>query len=230
MTRLLIHTEGETEDAFVEDVLAPHLYGLGYVSVAARLMGSAQSRERRGGVKPWDSVRDEIVDNFVGDSELVVSTMVDYYGMPNDWPGRADAAASVLATAERAALIENAMLEDVRVRMDRNFNINRFVPYVMMHEFEAMLFSDCDRFAYAVGSPHLSRDFQAVRDAFANPEDIDDSPISAPSKRIELLLPGYSKPLIGTNAALNIGLDAIRGECPHFRGWLGRLETLPIRS
>ena len=226
MNRLLVHVEGQTERDFVHDVLAPHLYGLGYASVAARLMGSAHLNEQRGGVRRWEGVRDGIVNNFAGDSELIVSTMVDYYGMPNDWPGRADAAASVLATAERAALIENAMLEDVRVRMDRNFNINRFVPYVMMHEFEAMLFSDCDRFAYAVGSPHLSRDFQAVRDAFASPEDIDDSPISAPSKRIELLLPGYSKPLIGTNAALNIGIDAIRGECPHFRDWLGQLESL----
>ena len=226
MTRLLVHVEGDTEEAFVRDVLSGHLYNLGYTAVSARMMGEALPRVLRGGIVSWRIARREIVSRLLEDSELIVSTMVDYYGMPNDWPGRADATASGLATAELAALIEDAMLEDVRSRMDRNFNVNRFVPYVMMHEFEAMLFSDCDRFAYAVGSPHLSRDFQRIRDAFANPEDIDDSPTSAPSKRIELLLPAYQKPTMGVQAAQNIGLDAIRGECPHFRGWLGRLESI----
>ena len=29
------------------------------------------------------------------------------------------------------------------MQMGSGFNPDRFVPYVMMHEFEAMLFSDC---------------------------------------------------------------------------------------
>ena len=161
MTRLLVLVEGDTEEAFVTDVLSVHLYNLGYTAVSAYMMGEKIPRARRGGIVSWRIARREIVSLVLGDSELVVSTMVDYYGMPYDWPGRAGAAASGLGTAERAALIEDAMLEDVRSRMDRNFNVNRFVPYVMMHEFEAMLFSDCDRLAYAVGSPHLSRDFQS---------------------------------------------------------------------
>ena len=166
------------------------------------------------------------MNRLLGDSELIVSTMVDYYGMPNDWPRRVDAVTPGLSTSERAALIEDALLEDVRRQMDRNFNQNRFVPYVMMHEFEAMLFSDCERFAHIVGQPDLSERFQDIRDEFATPEEIDDSPTSAPSKRIEALLPGYIKPLMGAAAASDIGIEAIRRECPHFRGWLGRLEGM----
>ena len=227
MTRLLVNVEGETEEAFVNDVLSGYLYNFGYTSVRARMMGDAQERARRGGIVSWEIALQEILDLFTGDSELIVSTMVDYYGMPSDWPRRVDAAAPGLSAAERAALIEGAMLEDVRISMDRNFNPNRFVPYVMMHEFEAMLFSDCKAFGTAIGHSDLSAGFQAVRDRFDSPEEIDDSPITAPSKRIEALLPAYQKLTMGVQATQDIGLDAIRSECPHFRDWLYRLEGLP---
>ena len=96
-----------------------------------------------------------------------------------------------------------------------------------MHEFEALLFSDCQRFAEGIGGrPQLARDLQNIRDQFDTPEHINDSPFTAPSKRIRALMPGYQKPLDGTNAALHIGLDTIRGQCPHFADWLSRLEHL----
>ena len=74
--------------------------------------------------------------------------------------------------------------------MGPGFDRSRFVPYVMMHEFEALLFSDCDAFARGIFRPELGTDFQRIRDAFDSPEEIDDSPITAPSKRIELLVAG----------------------------------------
>ena len=97
----------------------------------------------------------------------------------------------------------------------------------MMHEFEAMLFSDCERFSVGIGRPELSPSFQQIRDGFASPEDIDDSPSTAPSKRIQKLIPGYQKPLLGNLASLEIGIDVIRAECAHFREWLETLERLP---
>ena len=114
--------------------------------------------------------------------------------------------------------------------MGASFNSNRFVPYVMMHEFEAMLFSDCDGFASGIGRSDLAPKFQEIRDAFGTPEEIDDSPDTAPSKRVQKLVPGYQKPLMGTLAAIEIGLEAIRAACPHFRGWLERLERLPTKA
>ena len=98
----------------------------------------------------------------------------------------------------------------------------------MMHEFEAMLFSNCETLAQAIGYPDLAVRFQQIRDGFNNPEEIDDSPVNAPSRRIEALVQGYSKPRDGTIAALDIGLAAIRTECPHFQQWLARLESLAI--
>lgn len=79
----------------------------------------------------------------------------------------------------------------------------------------------------AVGRPELTSQFQVISDAFTTPEEIKDSPLTAPSKRIEALVPGYQKPLFGTLAAQHIGIDTIRAECRHFRNWLERLESWP---
>lgn len=94
-----------------------------------------------------------------------------------------------------------------------------------MHEFEGLLFSDCVAFASAIGRPDLAASFQGIRDEFETPEEINDSPVTAPSKRVEALVAGYQKPLFGTVAALDIGFDAIRAECPHFDRWVTTLEA-----
>ena len=108
--------------------------------------------------------------------------------------------------------------------MGCRFDRCRFIPFVMMHEFEALLFSDCERFAIGIDRPELADSFQEIRDAFPSPEAIDDSPVTAPSKQIEALVPGYEKPLLGALAALEIGLETMRAECPHFDCWISRLE------
>jgi hypothetical protein len=227
MTRLLVHVEGQTEESFVNELLVPYLYSKGYTMIGARIVGNARQRDRRGGIKPWQAVREGILNHLKQDAGCLVSTMVDFYGLPQSgagaWPGRK--AATITAYSVKADSVENALLADVSKHMGKGFNPNRFVPYVMMHEFEAMLFSDCLAFSRGIGNPALATQFQTIRDAFASPEEIDDSPLTAPSKRVENLVPGYTKPLLGTLAALEIGLEAIRKECPHFRSWLGRLEA-----
>ena len=230
MTRLLVHVEGETEETFVNKVRAPHLYRVGYVQVGARLMGNARQRSGRGGGRAWPAVRQGIVNHLNTDPGCIVSMMVDYYGLPQTgtraWPKRADSAQRPFPC--EPVNVENALHDDVIRQMGPGFNANRFVPFVMMHEFEALLFSDCRRFAEGIGgSPQLSVAIQGIRDQFNNPEHINDSPVTAPSKRILALVPNYQKPLDGTNAALRIGLDAIRSQCPHFADWLARLERLP---
>jgi Domain of unknown function (DUF4276) len=232
MTRLLVHVEGQTEETFVNQVLAPHLYRRGYARVSARLMGNARLREYRGGVRAWSTVRTGIVNHLKDDQQCIVTTMADYYGMPQSgveaWPGRSTAAA--LPLLQRPDYVERAISDDISGAMGAQFSRVRFVPFVVMHEFEGLLFSDCDRFARGIGRVEMAPGFQAIRDQFTNPEEINDSPITAPSKRVERLVPGYSKPLFGALAVMEIGLDSIRSECPHFRGWISRLEAIPLRT
>ena len=118
--------------------------------------------------------------------------------------------------------MQDALLRDLPSNMDRR----RFVPFVVIHEFEALLFSDCRIFAESIGEPTLAASFHAIRNAFTTPEHIDDSPNTAPSRRVVALLPEYQKPLLGKHAASAIGLQKIRAECPHFAAWLNRLEAI----
>ena len=66
---------------------------------------------------------------------------------------------------------------------------------------------------------------QKMLDRFGNPEKIDDSPETAPSKRILALLPTYDKEDMGVSAIQEVGLDIIRSRCANFAEWLGRLEA-----
>jgi len=154
--------------------------------------------------------------------------MVDYYGLPQDgeksWPRRKEA--SSLPFPQNARLVQEAMGSSVRGNMGGGFDPRRFVPYVMMHEFEALLFSDCPSFAEAIGKPDLAKSFEKIRKAFPTPEEINNSPEQAPSKRISALFKEYQKPLFGTKAVQEIGLGKICDECPHFAAWLDQLIAL----
>jgi hypothetical protein len=224
MDRLLIHVEGETEETFVNEVLAPHLYNHGYLKVSARLLGNARQRARRGGIRGWNTVRNDIINHLKEDDGCLATTMVDYYALPQTgekaWPGRE--IASNLPYPQKASTVENALQFDIQ---QDGFSNNRFIPFVIMHEFEGLLFSDCTKFAEGICRPELTAQFQEIRNAFKTAEEINDSPIKAPSKRVKSLVLGYEKPFLGTLAVLNIGLATIRSDCPHFSAWLFQLEV-----
>jgi hypothetical protein len=229
MARLLIHVEGPTEESFVNEVLRNHLMSEGYHSVDARIVGNARLRQRRGGIRPWPSVRRDIINHLREDQDCIATTMVDYYGLPQttpaEWPGRARAN-SLRAIEEKALCVQDAVLADLVAEMGNRFDSDRFVPFVVMHEFEGLLFSDCSAFSRSIGRTDLEISLREIRNSFTTPEEINDSPVTAPSKRIVALVPGYEKPLLGVLAVLEIGLSRIRAECPHFNSWLRRLEIL----
>ena len=222
---MLVHVEGQTEEDFVNQVLSLHLYRAGYSSVGARLLGNARQRSQRGGIRQWGSVRNDILDHLAGDRDCLATTMVDYYGLPSSWPGCEEAKRQATLT-DKATSIQKALRNDISEQFEGAFDPRRFVPYVVMHEFEGLLFSDPGKFALGIGRPELSDEFQSIRNEFTTPEEINDSPLTAPSKRVLSLYPRYQKPLMGAQAVREIGLDVIRGECPLFDGWIGELETL----
>lgn len=229
MSRLLVQVEGQTEETFVNKVLAPHLWTKGYHLVSARLMGNARQRLNRGGVKPWTSAKPDIVRHLQEDVGRVVTTMVDYYALPNSgagaWPGRLEAGSK--PHAEKAKIVQAAMLDDIAQTLGSGFDKKRFVPFVVMHEYEGILFSAPKAFAESIGAPSIAPQLEAIRNEFNSPEEINDSPLTAPSKRVLGVFPSYQKVLHGNVAAEAIGLTEIRNNCPHFANWVDQLEDLP---
>ena len=224
--RLLVHAEGQTEEAFVNHVLAPHLCAAGYASVNARLIGNARGRGGRGGGRSWRSVQQGILRHLKGDQDAISTTMVDYYGMPQGkstrWPGRTEANSQPFA--KKAATVQEAFADAIRDQMGSGFNQDRFIPYVSMHEFEALLFSDCDAFAHSMGVPEAALQLKTVLAKFGDPEQINDSKETKPSAHIKSSVERYDKVVFGPLIIEEIGLDVIRSRCHHFGCWLTRLE------
>src|SRR5260370_36354874 len=106
--------------------------------------------------------------------------MVEFYALPQQgdgaWPGRA--AASGIGAGLKASCVEEALAEDLYKEVGSSFMPSRFVPFIVMHAFEGLLFSDCTAFSQGIGRTDLQTDFQRIRDAFETPEDINDSPIT----------------------------------------------------
>ena len=154
--------------------------------------------------------------------------MFDYYGMPLDWPGRAMAPEK--PHRERADLVEEEMRDRIAASLGSKLAASRFIPYIQMHEFEALFFSDPeslgDILSRNMRPQPIKRQLQRIADAVATPEEIDDNPATAPSKRILALAPDYQKVTDGNIAARHIGLRTMRQKCRHFDQWLYRLETL----
>ena len=96
----------------------------------------------------------------------------------------------------------------------------------MSFQIEHPHFSNPKAFASGIGQPNLESLFQEINGAFVTPEHINDSPQTAPSKRVLELVKGYEKPTMGSLAAIEIGLRTIRSECELFDSWLTQLECL----
>ena len=227
MRRLLVHVEGQTEYDFVNDLLRPHLTAFGYASIYPSLMGNARRTNRGGGVRSWTSARREIVDHLHEDRARLVTTMVDFYAMPTSWPGRSKVTGR--SSEQKAQQVEHAMHADIAKHRRTHSGAGRFRPFVMMHEFEALLFSDPACFAATSRQPGIEPALRAILTKYASPEDINEKPETIPSRRIIELIPNYQKRTDGPKAAAAIGLLTIRAACPHFNAWLTDLETWPTR-
>jgi len=219
MTRVHVLVEGQTEETFVKNVLLPHFSQL-QVYLYPRQVGKPG---HRGGIGEYQRARRDILSTLKQDTESFCTTMFDYYGMPSSWPERE--AASQKPFPEKPITVEQAIQADVVFALGQVFDAARFIPYVQMHEFEALLFSDPGLLAKGLDL-HDDSEVRHIRGQFGSPEEINDSAQTAPSKRILRLNSSYTKVTDGVLISQKIGLTAMRSQCAHFHAWIQRLEEL----
>jgi hypothetical protein len=146
--------------------------------------------------------------------------MLDYYRLPLDFPGMASRPTPGLPM-QRVRHVENAVAEQFS-------SPPNFMPFLVLHEFEAWLFSSTTELPRALTEPRKQAQFEAIRAGVATPEEINERPEFAPSKQIAKLFPAYKKTLHGPTTAGRIGLERIRAECPHFNEWMTKLEAFAL--
>jgi hypothetical protein len=103
----------------------------------------------------------------------------------------------------------------------------RFVPYIAVHEFEALLFRDTEILARHLGID--SSIITTVVVKYGSPEAINNNPMTAPSKRLERWIPaghGFLKTTMGIAIAEAISIEKMRDRCPVFDDWLRTIEGI----
>lgn len=221
--RLHFVVEGQTEETFVNRVLRPHLAELSVWAKARRVMTSHKRGVKyRGGIGSYSKAKNDITAWTREDRnpDARFTTMFDLFRLPNDFPCYEEAK-RVTDPYQRVQTLEDALMDDI--------SDWRFVPYIQLHEFEALLL--CDPQKLDVQFPDRNTEIGKLAEeisTFDSPEHVNDGPDTAPSKRIINVIPEYKgrKPSAGPIVAEKIGLSALRSDCRHFGEWLDKLEAL----
>ncbi len=223
MVRLYLFAEGQTEQTFANTVLIPHLAKYGVFLNNTIMIAHARKKGivHRGGAIRYQPMKDDIqrFQRQEKSTDVRFTTMIDLYGLMTDFP-RFESAKD-LPPRQRVQVLEAAFLQDIGDR--------RFIPYIQLHEYEALLFSDIECLATLFEKREKQvEELATIIAQFESPELINDGPQTAPSKRIIQHIPEYKnlKTTVGPLAAEHIGLITLRSCCPHFDEWVTQLELL----
>ena len=224
VNELVVIVEGETEQTFVRDQLSAYLAVLNTTAWAV-LPGRNRNH---GGINKWEVAKQDIIRTLR--EGRYYSTMFDYYAMPSNWPGRSESKSK--PWQERAKTVEEMILQDVKGSLSSSFNPKQFIPYVQLHEFEALAFADIEQLVSVLApiTKHTTRalmeHFKKVLTGSGHPEAINDGYETCPSRRIKSQVPVYKKRAQGPIITKRIGIPMLRQECTHFGNWLSRLEAI----
>lgn len=225
MTRIVVICEGQTEETFVRDVLAPHFSESGLYLNAQTI---ETSPGHRGGALNYDRVKNQLRNTLRQKTAPVVTTFFDLYRLDKRFPGFDTAMAKSSMEAKVEAL--NAALAADIVTL-AECDPARFLPHIQPYEFEALLFSDVETLTSVERSwARNTVELSTIRQQADTPEHINDQPNTKPAAHLERLLksPRFSKVDHGPIAAARMGLPCLERECLHFAAWLRRLRALAL--
>lgn len=223
---LNILCEGQTEERFAKEVLKPYLKDRGII-VKYRQLITNKKKSIHGGMLSYIQAKNDLLmwmkqNCNQSNARCYYTTMFDFYALPCDFPGY-EKSKSVADTHQRLRIIEEAFAEDI--------GKESFIPYIQLHEFEALVFCGLDKLQSEY--PDCKKGIKLLKDILErynnDPEAIDNSPHTAPSKRIIKALQGkynYNKSQSGAAVTKNVGIETLRTKCRHFDQWISKIEKV----
>jgi hypothetical protein len=223
MKRVCVVCEGQTEETFVSNVLAPAFYGLGLNLIPQMI---ATSPGHRGGALSYERVKRHLRNTLRQKSAPTVTTFFDLYRLDKRFPGF-DAAQQETLLARKLDILRGELSKFIVAEAE--CLPTRFIAHIQPYEFEGLLFSDVATLvsvekSWATAQVSLSR----VRAEAETPEHINDQPETKPAAHLARLLksPKFSKLDHGPIAAAKMGLTIIEAECKFFAAWSNQLRNL----
>lgn len=226
MIRLNIIVEGSTEELFVNNTLAYHL-GQFQISTSACCVITNKAKGKKGGLENYTKVENDINRWLKQQSKQDVrfTTMFDLYALPNEFPSF-EQANKLSDPYRKVELLETAFASSI--------NDNRFIPYIQLHEFESLIFTNLEEIyksfpEYDEYKNEINQ-LSTECNSYPSPEWINQGVTTAPSKRLAKVIPRYDKlkTTLAPQVIQKIGLTKIREKCPHFDQWVTCLERLEI--
>lgn len=221
MRRINILVEGVSEQEFVRRILAPW-----FLKEQILVLGIPLRKGGGGkGFSNFEHFKNNVKPLLHEKDEPIISTFVDLYRFPvqsgDPTEEQALKACSALPTAEAKIEGFEQLLTDAVEKIKPTAN---FVPYVQMHEFEALIFSNAA--VLDIEDERIAQKMMEVSAAI-EPEEINTTENGHPAKRLELIFEQYKRKYNKGADAVDylelIGIEVIMEKCPRFRNWLERL-------
>ncbi len=215
--KVLALVEGKTEEGFIKRLLGPYLEKkeIFLTPIIIKTKRELRTPDHKGGVTSYSQVKKDLTPLLKDSSADIVTTMIDYYALPSNFPGYSDKPNGTCY--ERVDFMENKFSNDV--------NHNKFLPYLQLHEFEALVFACEDQLKVIfIDTPGKISLVSVINNSFNSPEEINENPNSAPSKRLKKIFPDYQKTLHSQLILSQTNIQNLRTKCSHFNSWLTKLE------
>ena len=212
MRRIFIIVEGQTEEAFVKEVLLPYLNDHQVYNVTPIIIHT-NTKHYKGGFVNYAHLQNDIQSLLKSEGhDVFVTTFVDFFRIPNTIPQYNE-------ITRKGTHLEQ--VEKMQESIDKNINDHRFSSYIQLHEFEALLFSSNKGFVKWMSGKHTETG--EIIKSFPNPEEINTSINGAPSKRLLAIQPNYDKVMQGNLIAIEVGIKQMLVKCPRFSKWVEML-------
>jgi len=219
--QVLILVEGQAEEAFIKNCLAPYLSAFKiYIKPVV-----VSTKRVLSGIKTTGGLNKGNLTRFLSDLNSMVNsvppgglvtTLVDYYALPENFPGYERLQPGMQAY-EKADILQQALHDHINPKRS-------FLPYIQMYEFEAFLFAHPAGFESYLDRKEGNVDgLLHVIQSFDNPELINDKKETSPSHRIIAHYPSYRKVFLGNMMILEIGIETIIQKCPRFKAWIDKI-------
>ncbi len=215
--KINILVEGQTEESFVKNILHPYFSPKNIFLIPTILTTKKNLRgpNHKGGITSYKQVKNDLLPLFNDSSAKIVTTMIDYYALPDDFPGFSQRPEG--SSYKRVKFLEDKFSKDIYKK--------KFIPYLQLHEFEALVFANYENLSTAFpGKASKLNEVKAIVNKFDSPEEINENPNTAPSKRLQKIFGNYRKIFHSQLVLQNVDIDLLKKSCPHFGAWLTKLE------
>ncbi len=214
MIRVAISVEGQTEMEFCKKVLTPFFrdFNIEMTPIVVSTSRDKCGTKHKGGCINIGRIKSEV--SRLLNSFDYVTTFYDFYGF-NDRPTND--------------------IDELEEMIFELFNDNRLIPYIQQYEFETLLFSKPEYYEDYFNDSYVADKMKQIIEEFQEDiEKINDSPQTAPSKRIEKLFDEvgepYDKVLHGEGIARDIVIKHIINRANRFREWVEKIKALEKKN